>query len=145
MPELVLSKAEECRPLRRAVLRPHQGPEACVYEGDDDTRTLHLLAKEGKQVLGVISVYHDPRGEVGSEVWRIRGLAVDPEHRGQGLGRMLLAAVQAVVEKRGGGLWANVREGAVDFYAAHGFERQGGPFEVPDLGPHLVMTWRPAP
>jgi ribosomal protein S18 acetylase RimI-like enzyme len=50
-------------------------------------------------------------------------LYVHPDHQGRGIGRRLLAEVEALVE--GDALWLEVVDGnrqAYDFYRAHGFE-----------------------
>jgi ribosomal protein S18 acetylase RimI-like enzyme len=145
MPELVLVTAKDCLPLRRSVLRPKQPKRACLYENDDHQDTVHYAMKQDDEVLGIVSIFRDLRGEVGSEMWRVRGLAVSPEAQGDGLGNTLMRTVQAIVTKRGGGLWANVRTSAGGFYEGHGFQVQGDPFSIKGLGPHTVMTWRPEP
>lgn len=145
MVELVLVKADDVRPLRREVLRPGQPDEASTYAGDDDSRTLHAVFKDDATTVGVVSLLHDPRGDVGSEVWRVRGMAVLPDRRREGLGTRLMSTVQAVVEKRGGGLWANVRLSAIPFYSARGFLAVSDEFEVDGVGTHVVMTWTPKP
>lgn len=145
MVELVLVKAEDVRPLRREVLRPGKAAKSSEYEGDDDSRTLHMVFKDGKTIVGTVSVFHDPRDDLESEVWRVRGMAVVGDRQRQGIGARLLSAVKAVVEKRGGGAWANVRLSALPFYSAQGFLVDSNEFKVPGLGPHVVMIWRPKP
>ncbi len=142
MNELIVVRAEECRPLRERVLRPGQPPAAWTYPDDDHARALHLAVKDGARVIGVASLL--PEGRDGArETWRLRGMAVLEEHRRQGLGHMLLLAVQAVVNQRGGGLWCTARTGVEGFYVRHGFVRHGEPFEITGGGPHVVMTWNP--
>lgn len=141
--EVVLVPPEECLPVRCEVLRPGLPEEQSVYAEDSDERSTHYAVKKGKQTLGVISLLHDQRGGVGSEMWRIRGLAVREEHRKQGHGGKLIEMAKAIAGRRGGGVWANVRTTAQDFYAAHGFVPEGEVFDLPGIGPHVVMTWRP--
>ncbi len=143
MTELVLLEAKDCLPLRQEVLRPGLPPEESVYPQDADERSTHYGVRQRKKTLGVISMLHDPRGDIGSEMWRIRGMAVLPDHQRQGHGSTLLKTIQAIVTKRGGGLWANVRTGVADYYAQHGFQAEGEEFELPGIGPHVVMTWHP--
>jgi GNAT superfamily N-acetyltransferase len=145
MVELVLVKAADVRPLRREVLRPGQPDDASTYEGDDESRTLHAVFKDGATIVGVVSLFHDPIGDVGSEVWRVRGMAVHPDRQRQGFGTRLMSAVQAVVEKRGGGVWANVRLDALAFYSARGFVVVSDEFELEGAGTSVVMTWSPKP
>lgn len=147
MTELVLVSGEECLPLRREVLRPGQPPENSVYPEDSDPRALHAAVRlEDKgQLVAVGTLLPDAldKDDATSEVWRIRGMAVDPDLRRQGYGAQVLKMLQAVVKARGGGVWANVRSPAVAFYAAHGFGEQSDEFELPGIGPHVLMTWRP--
>lgn len=148
MPELILVKAADCLPLRERILRPGQAPSAYTYAQDDDPRALHFGVRAGKQLVGVASLLPEPRGDAypggpGPEGWRLRGMAVEEERRGTGLGRMLLQAVQAVVQQRGGGLWFTARVKVRPFYERYGCVALGEVFELPGGGPHVVMTWHP--
>lgn len=145
LPELIVVDAEACRPLREEVLRPGQPPQAIRYETDEEPRALHLAAKEDEQVLGVATLLPEGHPRDGREVWRLRGMAVRPDQRGKGLGKMLLLALQAVAKQRGGGLWCTARTNVEDFYRHFGFQREGEEFEVEGAGPHVLMTWNPPP
>jgi GNAT superfamily N-acetyltransferase len=148
MPELVLVKAADCLPLRERILRPGQAPSAYNYPADGDPRAAHFGLRAGKQLVGVASLLPEPRsakgpGGAGPEQWRLRGMAVDTDRRGQGLGRMLLQAVQAVTQQRGGGLWFTARVGVRPFYERYGCHAEGDVFDLPGGGPHVLMTWHP--
>ncbi len=145
MPELTLLKAADCIPLRQSVLRPDRPGSENHYPQDDDERSAHYGIRHRKKTLAVASMLHDPRGDVGSEMWRIRGMAVLPDEQRKGYGAMLLKTLQAIVAKRGGGAWANVRTTAADFYGKHGFRQEGDVFDIEGIGPHVLMTWRPEP
>ena len=142
MPELILVKAETCHPLREAILRPGQPRSAWTYATDDDPRALHFAIKQGRKVYGVASLLPEARTDGGKEPWRLRGMAVLAELRGQGYGRMLLQAVQAVVQQRGGGVWCTARTTVEEFYRHYGFVREGEVFDLPGGGPHVLMSWR---
>jgi|GEM_PF-430217 len=148
MPELLLIKAKDCLPLRERILRPGQAPSAYTYASDDDPRALHFGLRAGKQLVGVASLLPEPRsaggpGGPGPEQWRLRGMAVEADRRGQGLGRMLLQAVQAVAQQRGGGLWFTARVPVRPFYERYGCRVEGDVFDLPGGGPHVLMTWHP--
>jgi predicted GNAT family N-acyltransferase len=148
MPELILVKAAECLPLRERILRPGQPPSAFTYSTDDDARALHFGLRQGKVLIGVASLLPETRGTSypggpGPETWRLRGMAVDSDRRGQGFGRMLLQAAQAVVQQRGGGMWMTARVGVRAFYERYGCAVVGEVFDLPGAGPHVVMTWHP--
>jgi predicted GNAT family N-acyltransferase len=135
--------AEEVRPLRHSVLRPGQAFEETVYPGDD--AGLHLGAFDGDRLVGIASLYEEDRIGRGTGGWRLRGMATDPDARGAGYGAGLLAGCVAVVAEAGGTeLWCNARMAAVGFYRRAGFEVVGEEFDVPGIGPHVVMT-RPVP
>jgi GNAT superfamily N-acetyltransferase len=131
--------AAEVRPLRQAVLRPHQRVEELVWGGDDDPRALHVGVRDGDGALiAVGSTAPDP-GPHGD--WRVRGMAVVPEARGSGAGRAVLDALLAHAREHGGTrAWCNARTGVLPFYARAGFATIGEPFDVPHIGPHVVMA-----
>lgn len=127
-------EAPAVRPLRQRVLRPTQAAEALVYGGDDDPRTLHAAALAGDEVVGIATIVPD------GDAWRVRGMATAPEQRGLGLGRQLLEACLVHAASHGGGrVWCNARTTAQGFYERMGFTTVGGVFELPDIGPHVVM------
>jgi len=138
--------AEETRPLRAAVLRPDQPPEALVYPGDDHPQSLHAGAFEGDRLVGIATVYPEPlpeehRGAIpGGGAFRLRGMATLPEVRGAGYGRALLEACFEHIRTHGARvLWCNARVGALDFYERLGLETVGPEFDIPGIGPHYVM------
>ena len=140
--------AEQARPVRQRVLRPHQRPEQLVYPGDDDGDTFHLGAYEGEELLAILSMYRhaqpptDPFGE--PRAWRIRGMASVPEARGTGLGRRLVElARDRVWSESSDPIWCNARQVAFGFYEKLGFTIVGGVFEIEEIGPHAVMVLEP--
>jgi GNAT superfamily N-acetyltransferase len=134
--------AADTHPLRLAVLRPGLPPEEAAFPGDDDPATAHFGAFVGGRLAGIASLYREPRpgGPSGAGGWRIRGMATLPEARGRGLGRALLDACVAHAGAQGGSeVWCNARTVAVEFYAAAGFDVVSEQFDIPGIGPHLVM------
>jgi GNAT superfamily N-acetyltransferase len=137
--------AEDVRPLRGSVLRPGQAPDELVYPGDDHADALHaaiLDPEAGGTIVGIATVApeghpRDPRpGD-----WRLRGMATSPEVRGRGLGAALLAACLHHARDRGGErVWCNARVTAEGFYLRAGFVAEGARFDLPDIGPHVVMA-----
>jgi len=134
-----VADAQTVLPLRRAVLRPHQPPEAAAYPEDDRPDTVHLAAygPEGV-VVGVATFFPEPLH--GQPAWRLRGMAAEPRARGQGYGSALLERGIQEVRRRGGALlWCNARSTATAFYLRHGFQPVSEEFDLPPLGPHYVM------
>lgn len=130
-------------PLRQQVLRPMQQLAECAYPGDDDPQAFHGGAFIGDALVGVVSIFPaaGPPG-IPERSYRLRGMAVAPAVQGQGIGRLLLEAVYAQLHDAGftGVLWCNARVTAGEFYARMGWERVGEIFELPLIGPHVVMV-----
>jgi len=134
-------------PLRQRVLRPHQPQYQCVFPGDELPEALHLGAflPAAQVPFAVASVFpeRDLRGEALAADWRIRGMAVALDRRRSGVGRALVDALVAHARARGGrGVWCNARTSVGPFYERLGFRRAGPDFDLPDIGPHLVMVRR---
>lgn len=129
--------------LRQQVLRPMQQLAECVYPGDDDPLAFHGGAFIDDALVGVVSIFPEagPSG-IPEPSYRLRGMAVAPAAQGQGIGRLLLEAVYAHLDGIGftGVLWCNARVTAGEFYARMGWERIGEIFELPLIGPHVVMS-----
>ncbi|MDF2441751.1 MAG: hypothetical protein JWN98_2735 [Abditibacteriota bacterium] len=148
--------AAQTRALRGSVLRPNRPFAETHFSGDDDATTIHAgaVARDeagAEHVIGVASFYHEALpmhiqcAELAtlatSPVWRLRGMAVEPERQGQGIGRAILEFGIAHIADEGGGLlWCNARSGAVGFYRIASFVTCGKEFEIPDVGPHFVMV-----
>lgn len=142
--------AVQTLPLRSAVLRPDRPIEQSIFAGDDDPASLHLGAFAGNALVGVASLYWEPLPStvmqaatpaIGpAQIWRLRGMAVEPALQGQGYGRQLLdACLQQVAERGGSLLWCNARKNVVGFYRAAGFEISGAEYVIPEIGPHYVL------
>ena len=117
--ELLVLSPDDCYPLRSQLLRRKPTLEGAGFAQDLDEGALHLGFKQGKVLLGVVSILPDRRNGV-DEMWRMAGLVVTPEQRGEGLGRKLATAAQTVVAERGGGLWAEIPKTAAGFLEACG-------------------------
>ncbi len=118
--ELVVVEPGECVPLRHALLHASEPVEAARYGADAGEGAMHLALKDDDAVLAVVSLLPERRGGRG-EMWRLRGLAVAPEHQGTGLGSKLVKAVATIAGERGGGLWCEPPAGARGFLEGRGF------------------------
>lgn len=135
--------AEEVRPLRHRVLRPAQAFEDTLYAGDE--LAVHLGAFDGDRLVGIASLYREDRPGGPAGGWRLRGMATDADVRGAGFGAALLDGCVAHVASAGGTeVWCNARMVAVGFYRRAGFEVVSEAFDVPGIGPHVVMVKRVA-
>jgi GNAT superfamily N-acetyltransferase len=141
---LIRISAAETRPLRQAILRPHQPVEELVYPGDDSPEAAHFGAFLDGKLIGIASVYHEaPHGGTDEKAWRLRGMAVVPQWHRKGIGSRLLGECIEHAKRHGATtMWFNARTTAVPFYQAHGFQIQGEQFVLPAIGPHYLMCGR---
>ena len=135
--------AAETHQLRQSLLRPHQRLEEMRYPGDDDPDSVHLGGFLEGRLSGILSLRQagNPDFDLGERPFKLRGMATVPEVRGSGLGAALLANCIQYARLFGGtAVWCNARRGAVGFYGRGGFQTLGEVFEVPVIGPHVVMV-----
>lgn len=121
--------------LRGRILRPGRPPEASRFPDDDAPTTVHLGVFIGGRCVGIASLY-------ATDGLQLRGMAVEPEMQGRGVGAALVRRCQQNARERGQDLWCNARETAVGFYERLGWVIDGDRFPVPDVGPHYIMRWR---
>lgn len=132
-------------PLRGRVLRPGQPVEIA---GDDDPATLHFVARvDGSgQVVGVLRLHPAPcpwpeASGTSRATWQLRGMATEPQVRGLGSGRALIAAGLARVAALGADLvWCDARAAAVGFYERMGFTVVTEEYQRIPNGPHVGMV-----
>ncbi len=159
MPTVKVIPAHATHALRQMVLRPHQPIEQMRYEGDDDAQTCHFGAfDDAGELRAIASLYRSPISRAGAPAsgydaaipeqdhWQFRGVASAPEVRGQGFGKLVQTALTEHARLRGGGLlWCNARMSAVGFYESFGMRTASDVFEIPRIGPHVVMFVHLAP
>jgi GNAT superfamily N-acetyltransferase len=144
------------RALRHGVLRPGRPESESLYPEDLDPATVHVAARVSGSVSGeraerteaVLAVGTALRSAppwdpgVSGAAWRVRGMATAAQWRGRGLGAAVLDALVSAVTAAGATVvWCNARVPARRLYERAGFSVRGDVFDVPHLGPHLVM-WR---
>lgn len=127
--------------LRHRLLRPHQERTAAIYPEDRDPGARHWLLVQDGRAVGCSSVYAEALDP--AHGLRFRGMAVEPDCRGQGLGRLLVEALQEHAREQGTGLWCNARTTAGAFYESVGLCGHGEVFDLRPLGPHRIYCWRP--
>lgn len=150
---------QDTLPLRQSVLRPGLPPEQSHFPGDDDEGTFHLGAVNSSTqiVVGIGSFRRDalpaqpallaPDGSALSDEilkalkpYRLRGMAVHPDFRRQGIGDRILQAGEAELRHLGCEiLWFNARIDAFKFYHSNGYEFASELFSINGVGPHKVM------
>lgn len=119
--------------------------EVAEFDRDKAATTRHLGAVDRGKILGMVSLYREPRpAMIEGHAWRMRGLAVGSASRGAGLGRALIEAAERLVLKEKGNLiWSNVRTRSIDFFTSVGFEQVGDVFELRDQGEYLRILLQP--
>lgn len=148
--EIRSARAKDVIPLRHAVLRAHQRLDEAQYPGDDDPRSLHLVAGDGDTIVGVISVFPEPLPpelataldvSASTPSWRIRGMAVAPDRQDEGIGRrMLVEALEELEDEPERWTWCNARTTTSGFYEALGFRVVGEAFDIEGIGEHLRLV-----
>ena len=136
----------ETRPLRQAVLRPHETVAELAARERDDAYAVGAYSDAGELVaVGLIMRDGSDGGDAvcADGAWRVRGMATAPQARGRGAGR---AVLQALIEHaRGEGacrIWCNARTPALNLYRRAGFTIVSDEFELPQIGPHRRMELR---
>lgn len=128
--------------LRRRVLRAHLPGAGVDFPEDALAGTFHLgVADESGAVVAIATLAPEPTPHrPGASALRLRGMAVEPDRQGAGVGALLLHAV--VERARAAGhqvLWANGRDGALGFYQRHGWSVEGEGFTSVGLPHHVVV------
>jgi ribosomal protein S18 acetylase RimI-like enzyme len=122
------------RELRQAVLRPHQ--TVAEMAATEAPGAFAVGVFDGDRVVAVGLVA--PDGRPGS--WRVRGMATAPQARRRGAGTAVLDALLRHASDAGAvRVWCNARVGARSLYERAGFRATSEEFELPEIGPHLVM------
>lgn len=125
---------EQTRALRQRVLRPHQSLEELATHEPPDSYAIGAF--EGGELVSVGFVARE--GEPGS--WRVRGMATATHARGRGAGGAVLAAlVQHATQNGATRLWCSARLRSRSLYERAGFAVASEEFDLPEIGPHLVM------
>ena len=94
--------------------------------------------KDDDEIVAIVSLL--PEEKEGCP-WRLRGMAVKEELRGQGVGQQLLLAL---FEQAHSSIWCAARKRVAEFYLKNGFEIFGDEFTMNDM-PHVYMRWFATP
>lgn len=144
-PQFFVATSTQVAALRTEVLRPNRSPDNPLrYDEDDFATTIHVLMKTNDSIFAVATFMQHPSPVDEKLGFRLRGMAVSPDHQGLGIGTKLLEnALQVLLDRFPNieTVWCNARVSAVSFYEKSGFEKSGPEFEIDGVGPHFVM-WR---
>lgn len=132
----------ETYPVRQEVLRKGKPLSTCFFDGDEAQETFHLGIFRKNQIVAVISCMRNKNTFFSEEhQYQLRGMAVLPQFRHQGLGKDLLIKTEKELRKLQENilLWFNARTGASEFYKKYGYHTKGPVFDIPNVGPHFLM------
>ena len=130
--------------IRQQVLRPNWTVEQCNFEGDQNETTFHVGAFKDGALIGIATMMRDCSAEltaISTNQYRLRGMAVLPAYRDQGIGRSILdECLQGVRLRECKLFWCNARIKAARFYTAAGFSKTSETtFDIPGAGLHFLM------
>ena len=111
--------------LRGRILRG--GSDHGGFPDDDLEGTFHLGAREGEAIVGVATFVPREDG-----VWQLRGMAVEEDRQGEGIGTAILDEAASRLRRAGARLvWANGRDTALGFYERAGWVVVGDGYVLP--------------
>lgn len=132
------SEYQETLALRDRIMRKPLGLDIFQEDFSQEAKALILGAynEVGSGLLGVAVMSHQPEG------WQaVDYLCVDTQLQSKGVGRKLLAELEATARKQGAqGIWLEARVSAKGFYEKLGYRSFGEVYEMPHAPvPHIKM------
>ncbi|MEC7275954.1 MAG: GNAT family N-acetyltransferase [Bdellovibrionota bacterium] len=127
--------------IRHQMLRDGRSREEAIFPHDEDDQTFHLGGFIEGKLVSVASFYFENHPDLVDEYqYRLRGMATLPEFQHQGLSSALLKMAFPIIKQNLCSLlWCNARTSAMGFYQNVGFEKIGEEFDIPTVGPHVLM------
>ena len=136
---LKLISIAEVYQVRHPILRPNRPFSTCIFENDNDPKSIHLGAFYKKQLVGVLSAIPNNSSEFFSlKGMQFRGMAVVEDHRRKGVATALIEELFKRVKhkKQWDYVWLNARVIAILLYLNVGMTPTGALFDIPKIGPH---------
>ena len=132
--------AEATYGIRKSILRKGM-TLSHKMAGDHSNDSLHLgLYVDGK--LQCVGSFMNSRSDLFEEKYQfqLRGMASEADAQGKGFGKLLLNKAEQILKNRKVKMiWCNARVTAIHFYTKLGYQIEGGEFEVPQVGTHMVL------
>jgi predicted GNAT family N-acyltransferase len=135
--------ATETHDLRHRILRPHEPKSFRAHPSDTAAGALHVGGFLNGRLIGIGSIAPESRGNATQLTsWRIRGMAVEAEMRGNGVGGKILQALigHASAQSLPAEIWLHGRANVKGFYERFGFTQEGDLFDQPNTGLHALMV-----
>ncbi|MFB4185173.1 MULTISPECIES: GNAT family N-acetyltransferase [Bacillus amyloliquefaciens group] len=133
--------AEDTYAIRHSVLRPHQTIEDCKYDQDSVKEAFHLGGFYDGTLISIASFYpQNQQALQAAPAYQLRGMATLEEYRTQKAGSTLIAYAERKLADMGAALvWCNARCHVKGYYEKLGWKSTGSPFDIPGIGPHVIM------
>lgn len=147
MAHLVEIRTEQTYPLRRSVLRDGTPSDVVAFDGDDLESTFHLGIEADDEVVAISTWIQRDFPDIDfpmhtGNTFQVRGMAIAPQRRGTGLGRILLeAGIELCHHRHATMVWARARDSSLGFYEHHKFSVVGKGYtdDVTGLPHHDVI------
>ena len=126
------------RNLRYEILRKPLGMPIAgtIFPGDENPTTIHILAFSNEVLIGCATLLID-----NSNAIQLRGMAVASNWQRCGIGQRIVENAKDVAISKTKTLWCNARFPSIGFYERQGWIQSGAYFDVPIIGPHILMKW----
>jgi len=141
-PEIKLTDVENIIGVRHQILRTGKPILTCYFEGDELLSTFHFGAFTENKTIGCISLMLNKHLSFDDKnAYQLRGMAVLSDFQGQKIGEKLLQkAEQHLKSINVQTVWCNVRLEAIGFYSKNDFQIISDEFQIPNVGPHVLMS-----
>jgi GNAT superfamily N-acetyltransferase len=135
----------EILPLRDEVLIRGTDRDSPAFPEDQDPSTHHMGAFRNGTNIACLSLMYAPYED--RNAFQLRGMAVNPEYQGTGVGKSLLNFAERWVVRNTSTrvLWCNARIAAVRFYEKQGWEVVSEQFLIAGVGLHHRMVRKMTP
>lgn len=113
------------------------------YAGDKSDEAKHVIWVWDDKVAGIASIVPDMK-KVGADniYWRLRAMAIDPAHRGNGKGDEFLKAVLDFAKRKNMyPLYGASRESSRQLYEKFGAIISEKPYDIADQGLHVDFVF----
>lgn len=140
-PVVKQASVEEILNLRHRVLRSGRPFSTAYFTGDELDTTFHFATVYNSKTIGCLSLMHNAHPKFDDKnAYQLRGMAVDKNFRGQNIGQQLLKFAEHQLKLEAiNFIWCNVRTSAKTFYTKQDYQQIGDIFEIPEVGPHVLM------
>ncbi|MBS3738833.1 GNAT family N-acetyltransferase [Mesohalobacter halotolerans] len=127
--------------IRHQVLRKGRPLSTCHFLNDKSSSTYHIAAIYRGEAIGCVSLMQKTHDKIkDSKAYQLRGMAVLNKYQGKKIGKNLLEhAEEHLSSKQVKTIWCNVRIKAISFYKNNQYQQLGDEFNIPEVGPHVLM------